>query len=159
MRSILGVAPLLLGLGVLLSAGGCGRHSAQNDLSVSGLPVWTASPAVSSSLAPEVTMGDYAIRPPMGYTLKQAPIQQGEGRGMAYEWVGVSHADGNRPLLHIEIMFREGQWIPGATPNMEETAALQDVSGKDVSVVQSPIENGAVNGIPFARAYWHGIGS
>src|SRR5437764_13169665 len=63
-------------------------------------PAWKSDPRLAKQLAPEAVVGDFAVRPPAGYTLQKRP---GPGGSQGFAWAGPERPDGARAYLLVVI--------------------------------------------------------
>lgn len=115
------------------------------------LPVWQSNPALTSSLGQEVTQQGYGMRLPNGYEPAYADLLgnlQPFGLDM-YLWHNDRQAP-NASGISLGVVRRMNLQTPRDTVKI---ALESEKEGMD-KFVSSPIEEGEINGIPFARVYW-----
>ena len=117
------------------------------------LPVWQPNPALMSSLGPEVSMQGYGMHLPNGYEAKYADLLgnlQPFGLDM-YFWHNNRHAP-NASGIAWDVVRRVNLHTPADTVRYaleEQRKGLDDFTS-------SSVEEGQINGLPFARVYWQG---
>ena len=118
------------------------------------LPMWQPNPLIISNLGPEVSMQGYGMRLPSGYEAKYADLLgnlQSFGLDM-YFWHNDRHAP-NASGITLNVVRRINLHNPADTA---EFALDQEKKGMD-DFSSSSVEEGQINGLPFARIYWQGI--
>lgn len=117
------------------------------------LPVWQPNPTLISSLGPEVSMQGYGMRLPNGYEAAYTDLLgnlQPFGLDM-YLWYNDRHAP-NASGIALNVVRR----INIHTPVDTAQYALEAQKKGMVNFSHTPIEEGQINGLPFARVYWQG---
>ncbi len=117
------------------------------------LPVWQPNPALMSSLGPEVSIEGYGMRLPSGYEAKYADLLgnlQPFGLDM-YFWHNDRHAP-NASGIELNIVRRINLHTPADTARYALEAQKKGLD----NFSSSSIEEGRINGLPFARVYWQG---
>ena len=117
------------------------------------LPVWQSNPALTSSLGQEVIQQDYGMRLPNGYDAKYGDLLgnlQAFGLDM-YFWHNDRHAP-NASGIELNVVCRINLHNPVDTVHYALEAQKKGMENFSCS----PIEEGQINVIPFARVYWQG---
>jgi len=116
-------------------------------------PVWQPNPALMSSLGPEVSVQGYGMRLPNGYEAKYADLLgnlQPFGLDM-YLWHNDRHAP-NASGIELNVVRRINLHTPADTAGYALEAQKK---GMD-NFSSSSVEEGQINGLPFARIHWQG---
>ncbi len=165
-----GLAVVVLGLAGI---GFAGYRAVQNAVGTAqfgrqssglhGQGLWSADPAVTAQLGPEQQIsgpqGRYSVRPPAGYTLRQASMQANDGTGMVYVWAGPAAADGTFPQFEVMLGGDGGAMTSRLTSAQYTTVGMMSANREHRQIVRSPIQSGSIHGLPFARGYWRGLGN
>ena len=117
------------------------------------LPVWQPNPALMSSLGPEVSVQGYGMRLPNGYEAQYADLLgnlQAFGLDM-YRWHNDRHAP-NASGIELTVVRRINLHTPADTARYALEAQKK---GMD-NFFSSSVEEGQINGLPFARVHWQG---
>ncbi len=115
------------------------------------LPVWQSNPALTSSLGQEANQQGYGMRIPNGYEPGYADLLgnlQPFGLDM-YLWYNDRQAP-NASGISLDVVRRVNLHTPADTV---QYALEEQRKGMD-NFVSTPIEEGEINGIPFARVYY-----
>ncbi len=115
------------------------------------LAVWQSNPALGSSLGQEVTQQGYGMRLPNGYEPAYADLLgnlQPFGLDM-YMWHNDRH-EPNASGISLGVVRRMNLQTPTHTAKIALESEKEDMD----NFVSSPIEEGEINGIPFARVYY-----
>ena len=139
----------------VLMLGVSGTSSAKpNHKSIASPSAWRSNVAYSKQLASPVSVGEYYVRPPLGFTFEKKQLTGDAKTGEQYDWHGPAGPDGTRPRFVIAIF----KLRPGAINQYDvETwlsSNLEAMNKNEKHYVHTGIEQGKVNGISFARAYW-----
>ena len=140
-----GLITLLL---VLFVVGAHRRSQAQQTL-----PVWRPNQTLASTLGPEVSVEGYGLRLPGGYERGYADLLgnlQPFGLDM-YLWYNDRHAP-NASGLAFNVVRRFNLHTPAETARYALEAQKKDMD----DFTCSPVEEGQIDGLPFARLYWQG---
>jgi hypothetical protein len=121
---------------------------------------WTPDPDLLGQLAAaEEVPGGYSIRPPAGYARQPVNAQAPGIRG-AVRWIGPKRPDGSTPNLQLTVMTLPPR-AADPTPAPEQLTELQSNTLKKSMALQDwtaqPVEQGTINGIPFARLEWQAL--
>ena len=125
----------------------------RRDQAQQALPAWRTNAVLASSLGPEVSMQGYGMRLPEGYEAQYADLL-GNLRPFGldmYLWHNDRHAP-NASGISLDVIRRINLHSPIETVQF----ALEEERKGMVSFSASPVEEGKINGLPFARAYWQG---
>lgn len=123
----------------------------QSGRTQQALPVWQSNPALTSSLGQEVTQQGYGMRLPNGYEAKDADnlsTLQTFGLDM-YFWHNDRH-DPNASGITLNVVRRFNQ---DSASDIAKYELGLEKKGMD-NFISSPVEEGKINGIPFARVYY-----
>lgn len=119
---------------------------------------WTASPALTAQLGPEVKLGGYGIHPPRGFTMRQVNMTAIRGGGVSYSWFGPVQADKTAANFTLLVGSDHSGMMPGMTTTSFLQLEMSSMTMTHRNATASPVQQGTIHGISMARAFWHGIG-
>jgi hypothetical protein len=150
-------ALLLIGVWGLF---GCSRQSAGPiapagedvpQASVDELPEWSLTESDSASLGAPYKTSQWEIRPPADFRFIKYVAES-----KMYYWVGPVRADETYPQLIVTIAPLSGQEANAPLTTLMKGAlgSIQQIR-EDWSETQ--VEQGKIDGLPFARSSWSGV--
>jgi len=130
---------------------GCGNHSPSAS---SHRPTWKTNSVLAGRLGAEAALPNYGIRPPLGYTESYGDsLKLLQPFGVTMHLWHNDNSNPNASWLSIHVITRTNLATPDAVLNYD----LKPRHKQDETFWRSKTEDGTVNGIPFARAYWQRI--
>ena len=139
-------------IGTAMVSGSMLKGGAQEAAPAPPLPVWKPMPKMLRYLVRPTRVWKYTMQPPTGYT----PRQTQQARLLAYNWHGQAAKTGITPNVSLALAptpLRNGK--PYTAEQLVASALASLKRGHD-AWTQTPVEQGQINGISFARAYWTG---
>ncbi len=139
-------------MGAAIVSGSILKGGTQEAPSALPLPIWKPMPRTLRYLARPTRVWKYTMQPPAGYT----PRQTQQTRLLAYNWHGQAAKTGVTPNVSLALAptpMRNGKPYTAEQLVASVLAALK--RGHD-AWTQTLVEQGQINGIAFARAYWTG---
>lgn len=121
-------------------------------------PVPRPPAAFASSLGPEAALDGYGLQPPRGYVLTQTRQEALTGGGAVYLWSGPRRADGTLPTLQVIIAQDDGSLAARTTARQVTQMTLAGMGENHSRLTASPVTACTLNGLPFARGDWSGVG-
>ena len=136
--------------GILIS--GIGKAGRAQEAAPAPLPVWKPQTTLVRYLARSARVLKYALQPPAGYAARQT---QRPGL-QATTWRGAASQTGITP--NVTLALAPAPLVNGKpyTPERLIVGALGSLKRGHDNWTQTDIEQGKINGITFARAYWTG---
>jgi hypothetical protein len=124
---------------------------------------WTPDAGLTARLDPEHQVGEapglYALRPPPGFALRAGTMDAADGKSLIYGWAGPAAPDGTAPQFQVMLGDDGGRMTSRLTSAQDVQLGLMSFRRSHLNFTSSPVQSGLVNGMPFARAYWKGIGA
>lgn len=124
---------------------------------------WTASLALTAQLGPAQQVGGplglYTIQPPAGFTLRGMNMEAADGKSLIYTWTGPATTDGTAPQFVVMLGGDGGMMTSHLTSAQDVQLGLRAMRRDHLSMTTSLIQSGTINGLPFSRGYWKGIGA
>ena len=118
--------------------------------------VWKPDPKLLAQLGPEVTVGDYKIRPPQGYTLQPEPQIRDPSNLFTcktYKYKSQTRADGSRAILLVVFETAHPN-TPISTVQQSINLWSQGIKNALKNCATSPAEQGFIAELPFVRDYY-----
>jgi len=124
---------------------------------------WTADPSLTAQLGSAQQVGGplglYSIQPPAGFTLRGTDMEAADGKSLIYTWTGPATADGTAPQFVVMLGGDGGMMTSHLTSAQDVQLGLQSLRRSHSNMTTSLIQSGLINGLPFSRGYWKGIGA
>jgi hypothetical protein len=125
-----------------------------SEAPVGTAPAWVSNPVYAKQLGPAVKVDNFSISPPAGYRLEKTQKKGKFNIHDEFKWVSPKRADGSTATFRVEVY----NWLPGVpddgTSEQWLTRGLGVLNKSSRNPVHSPITEGEINGMDFARAYW-----
>jgi len=113
---------------------------------------WTPAASILPKLADFQNCGNYEIRPPKGYVAKFNSNDAMEG----FAWASGQRSDGTQTYIMVVEGKPPADVLKGATTLQVIQAFVRGVGRNRNNFNSTPPTYGSINGIKFARCYWHG---
>jgi len=129
------------------------NHRHEGELAQRSLPAWHSSSFSPTDLGPEARFQGYSMQIPAGYEAKYSNslgLLQPFGLDM-YLWLNDNQLP-NDSELSLNVIHRINSQTPESVVNAEMMLDKEHME----NFVCSNVEQGKVNGVAFARAYWQG---
>ena len=139
--------PFALMIGVANSIMGGAQEAAPAPL-----PVWKPQTGLLRYLARPTRVLKYTMQPPAGYAARQTQ----QPRLLAYTWRGAASQSGVTPNVALALAPAPATKGKSYTAERLIAGALGFLKRGHDDWTQTPVEQGQINGLPFARAYWTG---
>ncbi len=123
--------------------------------STSAASAWASNTAYAKQLGPEVNVDEFSVTPPASYHLEKTQKAGKYNIHDDYTWSGPKRPDGSVPSFRVEVYH----WLPGVphngTSDQWVTRAIASLNKNQNNPVHSPIMDGQIHGMGFARMYFH----